>query len=293
MKKIKIGQFVLYAILFSYTVICLLPVVLVAIISFTSEASLGANGYSFFPEQWSTEAWVYVWGLRDRLFQAYKVTIAKVAIATVSQLLIESMMAYALSRQNFLLRGLFTKILLFTALFSGGMLSSYMINTSVYHLKDTFLILCIPGVSMMHVVMMRTYIKGTISDSVIESVKMDGASDLRTYAQIVLPLMKPSLAAVGFMTCVGNWNEWVKGDMYITAAELKPLQNYLMSIENYIASLNTEEMESIAHLITDTKIPADSTRMALLFTVLGPIMIAYPFFQKYFVKGLTVGAVKG
>ena len=122
---------------------------------------------------------------------------------------------------------------------------------------------------------------------------MDGASDLRTYWQIVLPLMKPSLAAVGFMTCVGNWNEWVKGDMYITAAELKPLQNYLMSIENYIASLNTEEMESVAHLIADTRVPADSTRMALLFTVLGPIMIAYPFFQKYFVKGLTVGAVKG
>ena len=146
---------------------------------------------------------------------------------------------------------------------------------------------------MTHVIILRTYISGTISDAVVESAKIDGARDFRIFFQIILPLMKPSLASIGFMIAVGKWNNWVVGDLYITSQEKKPLQNLLMDVETTIQQLQeSSETATTLELMGDV-IPEDSARMALLFTVLGPIMIIYPFFQKYFVKGLTLGAVKG
>ncbi|MBQ8231368.1 MAG: carbohydrate ABC transporter permease [Lachnospiraceae bacterium] len=292
-KKITIGQIILFLLLLLYTLFCFLPIVLVAIASFTDGGELALNGFSFFPEKWSLDGWRYVWELKDQIINSYGITIFITVMHTVATLLVESMLAFALSRKSFKLRGIFSIMLLLTTLFSGGMLSSYIFNTSIYHLKDTMLILWLPAVSMTNTIILRTYISGTISDAVVESAKIDGARDFRIFFQIVLPLMKPSLASIGFMTAVGKWNNWVTGQMYISTPEKRPLQNILMAIENNIQAMMDSDMSMEMMESMEGAIPEDSARMALLFAVLGPIMIIYPFFQKYFVKGLTLGSVKG
>ena len=184
-------------------------------------------------------------------------------------------------------------MLLATMLFQGGQLSSYVVNTQMYHLKDTWAVLMLPAISTMHIIILRTYIQSNITDSLIESAKIDGAGEFRTYIQIVMPLLKPALAAVGFMLANGYWNEWYNAYMYITSPEKMPLQLLLIRIEKTIELLSNPELPDFMASDLVESLPKESARMAMLFTVLGPIMIAYPFFQKYFVKGLTVGAVKG
>ncbi len=292
-KKITLGQIILYIILLLYTLFCFLPILLVLIASFTDGAELALSGFTFFPKKWSLDGWRYVVELKDKIIRSYGITIFITFMHTATTLLIESMMAFALSRKTFKLRGFLSMLLLVTTLFSGGTLSAYIFNTSIYHLKDTMLILWMPAVSMTNTIILRTYISGTISDAVVESAKIDGARDFRIFFQIILPLMKPSLASIGFMTAINKWNNWVTGAMYISKEENRPLQNVLMSIENDIqALLDFDVAYGMMNNIEDA-IPADSARMALLFTVLGPIMFVYPFFQKYFVKGLTLGSVKG
>jgi len=292
-KKITVGQITLYITLLLYTLFCFLPILLIFIGSFTDGAELALSGFTFFPKKWSLDGWRYVAELKDKIIRSYGITIYITIMHTVTSLLIESMMAFALSRRTFKLRGFLSLLLLATTLFSGGMLSSYVFNTSVYHLRDTMFVLWMPAVTMTHVIILRTYISGTISDAVVESAKIDGARDFRIFFQIILPLMKPSLASIGFMTAVGKWNNWITGEMYISKVENRPLQNVLMAIEKNIQALMDSDMIYGVMYDIENAIPADSARMALLFTVLGPIMFVYPFFQKYFVKGLTLGSVKG
>lgn len=292
-KKIKTGQYVLAMILCILAVSFLMPVLLVLIASFTSEASLTANGFSFFPEEWSLEAWNYIFALGNQLIVSYGVTIFITVVGTVSELLICSMFAYTLSRKSFKLRNALTVMLIFTMLFNGGQLSNYIINSSVYHLKDTIWILCIPPIQAMTVIMIRTYIENNITDALMESAKIDGAGELCIYTRICLPLMPPMLAALGFMAAIRYWNDWQKAYMYITSASKTPLQLLLIRIEKNMEILTNSNISSEAAYALSSQIPAESTRMAMLFAVLGPIMIAYPFFQKYFIKGLTLGAVKG
>ena len=292
-KKITVGQIILYIILLLYTLFCFLPILLVLIASFTDGAELALSGFTFFPKKWSLDGWRYVVELKDKIIRSYGITIFITFMNTVTTLLVESMMAFALSRKTFKLRGFLSMLLLVTTLFSGGTLSGYVFNTSIYHLKDTMFILWMPVVSMTNTIILRTYISGTISDAVVESAKIDGARDFRIFFQIILPLMKPSLASIGFMTAINKWNNWVTGEMYISKPENRPLQNVLMAIENNIQALMDSDVAYEMMNNIEDAIPADSARMALLFTVLGPIMFVYPFFQKYFVKGLTLGSVKG
>jgi putative aldouronate transport system permease protein len=292
-KKIKTGQYVLASVLCALAILFVMPVLLVLIASFTSEASLAANGFTFIPEEWSLSAWKYIFNMGDQLLVSYGVTIFVTVVGTLSGLLIQSMFAYTLSRKGFKLKGFLSIMLLITMLFNGGQLSNYMINSSVYHLKNTLLILCIPSVQAMTVIMMRTYIQSNITDALIESAKIDGAKEFRIYCQICMPLMVPMLAALGFMSAISFWNDWQKSYMYITSANKMPLQLLLIRIEKNIEILTSGRISSEAAYALASQIPKESTRMAMLFTVLGPIMIAYPFFQKYFIKGLTLGAVKG
>ena len=258
------------------------------------EASLATRGFSYFPSEWSLKGWNYVIKMKNQLLVSYRVTILITFIGTLGSLLFMSMIAFALSRRTFVLRTFISMLLLFTMLFSGGQLAGYLINTSVYHLKDTWLILCLPSVGAMNIIIMRTYIQENIADSLIESAWLDGAGDFRIYMQIVMPLMPPVLASLGFMIAVGYWNNWETGYLYISSPNKTPLQLLLMRIENNISMLkNNSNLSSAAMAAMEKEIPEESARMALLFTVLGPIMIVYPFFQKYFVKGLTVGSVKG
>ena len=180
-------------------------------------------------------------------------------------------------------------------LFHGGTLSAYLIFSGVYHLKDSLLVLILPiCVSTMNVIIMRTYIANSIPNELNEAAKIDGAGDYRTYFQITLPLMKPSLAAVGFMMATGYWNEWQNALLFIDKAYKKPLQLLLIQIQKTIEFLlNSKDVPPTVLAEMEGKLPANSATMATVLVVVGPILVAYPFFQKYFIKGLTVGSVKG
>ncbi len=294
-KRVGIGQKILLLILSLCTLICLMPMLLVIIISFTDDASITVNGFSYFPEKLSLKGYEYVLGYGTQIIDSYKVTVFITVIGTVLALLVMSMFAYALSRKSFLIRKYLAVFMLIPMFFSGGQLASYMINTTVYGLKDSLAVLILPMcVSTMNIIILRTYIQNNVPDSLIEAAKIDGAGDFRIYWQIVLPIMPPVLAAIGFMVAVGYWNEWQGALIYIESSSKTPLQLLLVRIENNINFLLTaKNMGSTEMAAIMKEIPQESGRMAILMTVLGPIMILYPFFQKYFVKGITVGSVKG
>ena len=295
MKKAGIGQWVLGILLGMYALACLLPVVLVVIVSFSSDASISAKGFSFFPAEWSLKAWQYVGSFGNQLLMSYGVTILVTVGGTLFGLAVMSMFAYTLSRKCFALRKYLSVMMLITMLFSGGQLSSYIVNTSMFHLRDTIASLILPGIATMYVIILRTYIQTNVPDSLIESATIDGASEFRTYLQIVLPVMVPALASVGFMLAVGYWNDWQRAFLYITSPSKTPLQLLLIRIEKTVDFLlqNANEMSQEEYAELSANLPRETGRMAILLVALGPIMVAYPFFQKYFVKGLTVGSVKG
>ena len=294
-KKVGLGQYVLSAVMGLYAFICLAPILLVIVVSFSSDESIKNKGFSFFPESWSLEAWEYVFGFGRQLIVSYGVTIFITVVGTVFGLIVMSMFAYTLSRSNFMLRKYLAMMMLFTMLFSGGQLAIYMVETTMYGLKDSLWALILPGITTMNIIIMRTYIQGTITESLIESAKIDGAGEFRIFCQIVFPLMKPTLAAVGFRLAVTTWNDWQKAYLYINSPEKTPLQLLLVRIEKNIDFVlnNAGELSPQEYAELSQNLPQESGRMAILLATLGPIMIAYPFFQKYFVKGLTVGAVKG
>ncbi len=294
-KKESVGQYILTFVMGFYALICFLPLLLVVIVSFSSNESITAKGFSFFPDSWSLSAWEYVLGFGKQLVVSYGVTFFITVMGTLWGLVIMSMFAYTLSRSNFMLRHLLTPLMIFTMLFSGGQLSTYMVETTMYGLRDSLWALILPGIGAMNVIIMRTYIKETITESLIESARIDGAGEFRVYVQIVFPLMKPTLAAVGFRLAVGIWNNWQKAYLYITSPEKTPLQLLLIRIEKNINFLinNAGTIDPAEYAAMMERLPKESGRMAILLAALGPIMIAYPFFQKYFVEGMTMGAVKG
>lgn len=294
-KKIKSNQPILTIILGILTLVALLPLVLIIIVSFSSTESISLNGFTFFPSSWSLEGWQYVTKYSGQIVQSYIITIYETVVGTVLMLLITSMFAYALSRSNWVLTPFLSVFLLITMLFSGGMVSQYIIRTNIYHLKDNLLVLVIPGaMSVYNCLIMRTFIKSNVPESLIDAAKIDGAGEMYLYFKVIVPLMKPCLAALGFMGAVGHWNEWQTSMLYISDPNKATLQLLLMRIEKSVEYLqNNMDNLSIAEIKALQTAPSDSMRMAILCVTMGPILIAYPFFQKYFVKGITVGSVKG
>ncbi len=296
-KKPSRGQYVLAVILGLFTLFCLLPVLLVVVVSFSSEASVAAKGFSFFPTEWSVKAYDYVFKFGRQLLVSYGVTTFVAVFGTLLSLWLTSMFAYSLSRKNFNWRNGLSVYLLITMLFSGGTLGGYLINTNVFHLKNTLWVLILPGcITTMNVIVMRTFINTNVPDSLVEAAKIDGASDYRLFFVIVIPIMAPVLAALGFMTAIGHWNQWMTSYLYITKSELTTLQHMLMKIEKNLdflkeqlaqGQLSPEQVEEFKNA------PSETARMAMLFCTLGPVLVVYPFFQRYFIKGMTVGAVKG
>ncbi len=294
-EKKGIGQVILGFCLLLYTLFCALPVVLVIIAAFTDEASINANGFSFFPEKWSMAGMNSVLRYGQQLLVSYGVTIFITVAGTALGLLVMSMFAYSISRKDFKLSRFLSVFLLIPMLFNGGTLSGYIVFTSYYHLKDSLWLLILPlCVSTMNVIILRTYIVNSIPSELMEAAKIDGAGEYRTFFQITLPLLKPSLAAVGFMMATAYWNDWQNALLYITSNNKKPLQLLLVNIQKSIEFLlNNSNVPASARAAMGGNIPQYSSTMATVLVVIGPIMIVYPFFQKYFVKGLTVGSVKG
>ena len=294
-EKMGPGQIVLLICLAIFTIFCFAPVVLVFVSAFTDEMYIVQHGFSFFPQKWSMAGMNAVLKYGKQLFSSYAVTIFVTVTGTLLGLLIMSMYAYAMSRKDFRLSKFLAIFLLIPMLFNGGQLSGYIIFTSVYHLKDNLLLLILPlCVTTMNVIILRTYIVNSIPGELMEAAKIDGAGEYRTFFQITLPLLKPSLAAVGFMMATAYWNDWQNAMLYIDTNTKKPLQLLLINIQKSIQFLlNNTNVPASARAAMGGTIPQNSATMATVIVVIGPIMVAYPFFQKYFIKGLTVGSVKG
>ncbi len=292
-EKFTLGQALLGIVLLAYTLYCFLPVVLVFVSAFTDELTITKNGYSLFPKKFSTEGMKNILSNPSKVVNAYKVTIIVTVVGTLLGLLVMSMFAYSISRKDFALKRFLSIYLLIPMLFNGGQLSGYLIFSNYYNWKDTYWVLILPMcVTTMNVIILRTYIANSIPQELVEAARIDGAGEYRTFFGIVLPLMKPALAAVGFMMATSYWNDWSNAYIFITKDEYTPLQLLLIQIQSRIDFLaNSPNIPTSAKLAM--KATTHSTTMATVIIVIAPIMVVYPFFQKYFIKGLTVGSVKG
>ena len=296
---IKPGTNVAYSLLFILlAVLCVIPVIFVIIISFSSEASIGKVGYSFVPAEWSTDAYDYVWHLRNirgvpTIILAFVTSIGITLVGTLIGLTLISTMGYVLSRRSFKLRGLYTTLIFIPMIFNGGLLSTYVVNVQLLGLKNTYWALIFPlACSSFYVIIMRTFFQTTVPDEIIESGKIDGASQLRIFIQLVLPISLPALATIALFLTFAYWNDWYQASLYIESNmhDLFPLQYVLVNIEKNIQYLANNDMAMSANT---NVLPSETMRMAIVVIAVVPIMFSYPFFQKYFISGLTIGAVKG
>lgn len=277
-----------------YSLLCILPMVLIISVSFSEEKSLLIEGYKFFPKVFSMEAYKYVLAAGDTIWRAYGNTIFITVVGTTASLIVISLYAYPLSRSNFRYKNFFSFMAFFTMIFGGGLIPWYMVYTHIVPIKNTIWIMIVPYLmNAWYMIIMRTFYKTTIHEAILESARIDGAGEFRTFIQIVLPLSKPGLATVGLFMCLQYWNDWYLAMVFVTNAKLNNIQ-YLMykTMVGIQYLLNNSDKFSNAGLAI-ANLPSESARMAIAVIAVGPIVLAYPFFQRYFIKGLTVGAVKG
>lgn len=286
----KILNIFLHAVFILLLLCCLMPVVLVIIISVTDQSAIDANGYSFFPAKWSFAAYEYVFTQGGDVINAYKVTILSTVIGTVISVLSIALYAYPLSRPDLKFKKFFTFFVFFTMLFNGGLVSWYIVATKYLRLKNSFLGLIFPlAMNAWYVIIMRTFFQSTIPLALIEASKIDGAGEFRILARIVLPLAVPAVATIALFQTLAYWNEWYHPMLLINDKNLYSLQLLLQIMMQNIRNIT----EGGAELREGVEIPTDAVRMALCTVAMGPILIVYPFFQRYFIQGLTVGSVKG
>ena len=276
-----------------WTLVCVLPLILVVIVSFSSEQSIFQNGYTFFPSEWSLDAYNFFFKLGDQLLRSYGITIFVTVVGTLFSLAITAMFAYVLSRNDYAYNRIFTFLMLFTMLFNGGIVATYMVNTQLLKLGDSVGALIFPmSLNAFYVIVLRTFYKG-IPMEIIEAARIDGAGEFKTFFSIVLPLSKPGLVTIGMFTTIAYWNDWFLGMLYIVDQKKYPVQTLLWSMQNSLEFMKQSSANALEYAEMAANAPTDSGRMALTVLVVLPILLAYPFFQKYFVKGLTVGGVKG
>lgn len=286
-------QFIINFVLILVTIIMIAPLVLLFMSSVSSEASLLVHGYSFLPREFSFAAYEYIFTNGSTIFRAYGITILITMIGTALNLLLSSMTAYALSIRKLPFRNLISFYVFFTMLFNGGLVPSYLMWTSMFHIKNTIWALIVPNLmlSAMNVILVRTYYMSSIPEALYEAAKVDGASYLRVYKDIVLPMGKPILVTVGLFSGLGYWNDWTNGLYYINDAKLYSVQNLLNKMIQDIQALQANAAAASGGAAM--KIPTVSVRMAIAFVALLPILVLYPFLQKYFAEGIALGAVKG
>ena len=273
----------------------IIPFFLMLAISVSSEASLAKNGYQFIPKEFSLNAYKYLWAKRYTIGRCYLITILVTIAGTIVNLIITSLFAYPLSRQDFKQRNIFAFILFFTLLFNGGLTASYIVWTRVFMIKNTIWALLIPGLLMggMNVLMVRNYYAANIPYAIIEAARMDGANDLRIYTGIMVPLSKPVMTTIGLFAALGYWNNWTNGLYYISDSKLYSVQVYLMKLMNDIQYLKSSSNGMESAQLASMSMPTEGARMAIAIIAILPILCVYPFIQKELVKGMVVGGVKG
>lgn len=292
-EKGKGFQVFAHLVLIIIVICCLAPFVLLLMSSFTEEEALIINGYSFFPEKFSTYAYKYLLSDSVAMLRAYGISAFVTVAGTLCNLLITTLYAYPLSRKDLPGRNFFAFFLFFTMLFSGGLVPSYIMWTRTFHIQNTIFALLIPNLllSAFNVIMMRTYFNTNIPDAVIEAARIDGANEFKILYGIVLPMALPILATIGLLVGLGYWNDWTNGLYYINDDKLYSVQVLLTNIQRNMDAL--KQTAASGGNISSANIPSTSVRMALTALGVFPVMVVYAFLQKYFVKGIAIGAVKG
>ncbi len=290
-KKNRTTEIVLMIISMLLCVAFIGPILMVLSASFSSESDILKYGYELFPRKIDLSAYKYVFKNPKMILDAYKVTIIYSFSSMALSTLLQAMVAYPLSRRGLKGKSFLAFYLYFTCLFSGGLIPTYILNTQYLHLNDTMWIYILPGlIAPFNVFMMRSFFQD-VPYEITESAIIDGASEYTIFFRFMLPLSKPVLATVSLLTFLGKWNDWYTSLLYIDDQTLVSLQYMLQRILNNIQILKNSSMNAIDIAAID--IPGETARMAMAVIAAGPALVIFPFFQKYFVKGLTVGSVKG
>jgi len=282
------------AVIVIIAIFCIIPFILMMSVSFSSENALGQYGYQFWPREFSNNAYQFLWQKRSTIGSCYLLTIFVTVFGTAANLLLTSMFAYPLSRKDFKLRNFFSFVIFFSVMFNGGLTSTYIIWTQIFHIKNTIWAYILPGglMSALNVLLVRNYYSASIPYSIVEAAKLDGYGEFAIYRKIMVPLSKPVLATVGLFSAVGYWNNWTNGLYYITDAKLYTIQVYLKKLMDNITYLKTASSTQEQAALAVRDLPTESARMAIAIIALIPILAVYPFIQKQMIKGLVIGGVK-
>lgn len=290
--KSKGFKIFVYILLTFLVISVIIPFWLLISSSFTAESALVQNGYSLFPQEVDTAAYRYLEGASASIGRAYLMSIIIAAVGVSANLLMTILYAYPLSHKDLPGRTFISFFLFFTMLFNGGLVPTYMVYTNIIHIKDTIWAMIVPYLMMnaFYVIMMRTYFNANIPDAVSEAARIDGAGEVQTLIKIVIPMSKPIIATVALMSLIAYWNNWTNGIYFLTSrTDLYGIQNYLNDVMNKATFLQSH----MNTMMSSVKIPSISVRMAIAVIAVIPLLVMYPFFQQYFIKGITLGSVKG
>lgn len=280
-----------YTLLTLGSIICVVPFILIVSGSFTDNATILLEGYSLLPRNFTLSAYETIFKAPQDIIQAYKMTFFYTGIGTFLGLMMITLTAYVISRREFKYRNAVSFLIYFTSIFGGGTIPWYLMYASVLGLKGSTLAIWFPALmSPFLVILMRTFIQGSVPDAITESAKIDGAGHVTIFAKIVMPVLGPGLATVGLFLALGYWNDWYRSSMFSTSSETWELQFYLYDMLNATQAIK-QMSQNIS--ISTADLPTQAVKLAMAVVSTGPVLLFYPFVQKYFVSGITVGAVKG
>ena len=276
-------------------IIAIAPFVLMISASITEENTLIAEGYRFFPKKISFDAYKYLWAKRETIGRAYALSIFVTVVGTAANVIITSLFAYPLSRKDFKFRNGFAFFIFFTMLFNGGMTASYIIWTQIFHIKNSIWALLLPNYLMsgMNVLMVRNYYTSSIPQDILEAARIDGATEMRIYRSVMLPLSKPVIISIAVFAGMAYWNDWSNAMYYITNQKLYGINAYLNNLQNNIKLLTMQSSLTEGQNLQGLKLPTVGARMAIAMIAVLPVMVVFPFIQSQLIKGVVIGGVKG
>lgn len=294
LNQIKKSTNIVFNIIFLIlALLCVFPLLFVFSISITSEEILRSGTYQIIPQEFSNAAYMFLWNERGMILRAFFMSIIVTVMGTIISIFLNTSMGYVLSRRTFRLHKLYTWIVFIPMVFNGGMLASYIVVNNILNLRNTIWALILPlACSSFSVIICRTFFRVTIPDALIEAAKIDGAGQFYIWSKIVLPISKPVMATIGMFAAFGYWNDWFQASLYIQDKNLQTLQSLLNNIQKNIEYIANNPYGGLSLQQYKLAMPTESVRMAIAMVIIIPIACTYPFFQKYFISGLTIGSVK-
>ena len=294
LNQIKTSTNIVFNIVFLIlAVMCVIPLLFVFSISITDEEAIRQNGYQLVPQALSNAAYEFLWNERLTILRAAFMSVLVTIVGTIISIALNTSMGYVVSRRNFKLKKLYTWLIFIPMVFNGGMLASYVVVSNILGLNNSIWALILPlACSLFSVTICRTFFRTTVPDSIIESAKIDGAGQFRIWSQIGLPISKPVMATIGMFAAFGYWNDWFQASLYIQDTKLQTLQSLLNQMQKNIEYIANNPYGGLSMQEYKLSMPTESVRMAIAIVIIVPIACTYPFFQKYFISGLTIGSVK-